>query len=56
MKIKFLKQHEHDGKQYAPGDVVELHTDAAVFLTERGIAENVKKQPKSNPQSTENSK
>lgn len=45
MKIKLLKPHEHAGRQYEPGDIIELPQDAADWLIAKGVAEAVDGKP-----------
>jgi hypothetical protein len=46
MKIKLLKPHEHAGRDYIPGAVIEVDKDTAEWLIANGVAEPADK-PKS---------
>ncbi len=45
MKIKLLKPHEHAGREYAPGDVIEIPKDSAEWLIAKGVAEPAEEKP-----------
>ncbi|UPA21454.1 DUF7210 family protein [Actinobacillus pleuropneumoniae] len=42
IKIKLLKQHTHQSKQYQAGDVVEVAQSDADFIVKHGIGEVLK--------------
>ncbi|MEW5972338.1 MAG: hypothetical protein AB1713_01105 [Pseudomonadota bacterium] len=38
MKITLIKPHKHAGRDYAAGDVIDVPSNVAAWLLERGIA------------------
>lgn len=42
MKIKLLQPHEHEGRAYPVGAVLELPEDSAKWLIAIGVAEKTK--------------
>lgn len=41
VKVRLLKPHTHEGRDYKPGDVIALDGDRAVWLKGQGVAENL---------------
>ncbi|MFA7239372.1 MAG: hypothetical protein WC091_04610 [Sulfuricellaceae bacterium] len=43
MKIELIKPHTHAGRQYQPGDAIDLDADLAQWLIDIGAARLVKR-------------
>ena len=39
--LKLLQAHDHAGKEYLPGDVIEVDDDLAEWLTQGGVATSI---------------
>jgi hypothetical protein len=39
VKVRLLKPHTHEGRDYKPGDVLTVDADRAAWLKRQGVAE-----------------
>ncbi len=44
VKVRLLKPHTHEGRDYKAGDVLTVDADRAVWLKEQGIAEAISEE------------
>jgi hypothetical protein len=41
VKVRLLKQHTHEGRDYKAGDVLTVDSDRAAWLKGQGVAETI---------------